>query len=97
MNEFWRVAIGILIPFFGTSLGAAVVFVFKNKVSNKLQKIFLGFAARCYVCCCNLVFNNTINRNDRSTRKNRMDICNSRNFIRNRFFINYRYLGRKNY
>ena len=37
--------IGILIPFAGTSLGAAMVFVLKNTISDNLQKILTGFAA----------------------------------------------------
>ena len=37
--------IGILIPFLGTSLGAAMVFVLKNTISDNLQKILTGFAA----------------------------------------------------
>ena len=37
--------IGILIPFVGTSLGAAMVFVLKDKMSEKLQKGLTGFAA----------------------------------------------------
>ena len=36
---------GILIPFLGTSLGAAMVFVMKNQISDKLQRILTGFAA----------------------------------------------------
>ena len=36
---------GILIPFFGTSLGAAAVFILKNRISQRLQKILTGFAA----------------------------------------------------
>ncbi len=36
---------GILIPFAGTSLGAAMVFVLKNQISDRLQKILTGFAA----------------------------------------------------
>ena len=36
---------GILIPFLGTSLGAAMVFVLKKNVSEGLQKILTGFAA----------------------------------------------------
>lgn len=36
---------GILIPFFGTSLGAACVFLIKQSVNGKLQKSFTGFAA----------------------------------------------------
>ena len=37
--------IGILIPFLGTSLGAAMVFVLKDNMSEKLQKALTGFAA----------------------------------------------------
>ena len=36
---------GILIPFLGTSLGAAAVFILKNQISQRLQKILTGFAA----------------------------------------------------
>lgn len=36
---------GILIPFFGTSLGAAMVFILKKEISENLQKILTGFAA----------------------------------------------------
>lgn len=37
--------IGIMIPFIGTSAGAALVFVLKNSISDTLQKILTGFAA----------------------------------------------------
>ena len=37
--------LGILIPFVGTSLGAAMVFVLKKEISAALQKILTGFAA----------------------------------------------------
>ena len=37
--------LGILIPFFGTSLGAAMVFVLKKNISSNVQKILTGFAA----------------------------------------------------
>ena len=37
--------LGILIPFFGTSLGAAMVFFLKKNISTSLQKILTGFAA----------------------------------------------------
>lgn len=40
-----QIVIGILIPFVGTSLGAAMVFILKNSVSKKLQRILIGFAA----------------------------------------------------
>ncbi len=39
------VILGILIPFAGTSLGAAMVFVLKKNISASLQKILTGFAA----------------------------------------------------
>ena len=37
--------LGVLIPFIGTSLGAAMVFVLKKSISDSLQKILTGFAA----------------------------------------------------
>ncbi len=36
---------GILLPFAGTSLGAAMVFVLKDKISDNVQRILTGFAA----------------------------------------------------
>lgn len=40
-----KILIGILIPFIGTSLGASFVFIMKNNINKKLEKILLGFAA----------------------------------------------------
>ena len=40
-----QIVIGILIPFVGTSLGAAMVFFLKDTVSQKLRRILTGFAA----------------------------------------------------
>lgn len=40
-----HILIGILIPFLGTSLGAAVVFLMKKQMSEKTGKIMEGFAA----------------------------------------------------
>ncbi|MBQ3669402.1 MAG: ZIP family metal transporter [Clostridia bacterium] len=40
-----QVALGILLPFAGTSLGAAMVFVLRGRISNSLQRILTGFAA----------------------------------------------------
>lgn len=37
--------IGILIPFLGTTLGSALVFVMKNEMDDRVHKIILGFAA----------------------------------------------------
>ena len=36
---------GIMMPFIGTSLGAAMVFLLKDQISENVQKILTGFAA----------------------------------------------------
>lgn len=38
-------AIGLVIPLLGTALGSAMVFLMKNKMSIKIEKILLGFAS----------------------------------------------------
>lgn len=38
----WQI---LTIPFLGTSLGAACVFIFKNDISEKMQRAFTGFAS----------------------------------------------------
>ena len=40
-HVFW----GILIPFFGTALGSACVFLMKNKLDTLVQRALTGFAA----------------------------------------------------
>ena len=40
-----RVWMGILLPFLGTSLGAAMVFVLKDRISDGVQRMLTGFAA----------------------------------------------------
>ncbi len=40
-----QIAEGILIPFFGTTLGAALVFLLKKEISDSFRKILTGFAA----------------------------------------------------
>ncbi len=42
---YGKIAFGVLLPFFGTTLGAATVFLLKNKLNEKLQKFLLGFAS----------------------------------------------------
>ena len=37
--------IGVLIPFIGTTLGASMVFLMKNKVNKRVEKLLLGCAA----------------------------------------------------
>lgn len=41
MQAMW----GLIIPFAGTTLGAASVFFLKNKINPKIQKLLFGFAA----------------------------------------------------
>lgn len=37
--------VGLMIPFTGTTLGAAMVFFMRNQLNQKLEKLLLGFAA----------------------------------------------------
>ena len=37
-----QIAVGILLPFLGTSLGAAMVFFLKNSISKNLQRIIFA-------------------------------------------------------
>ncbi len=37
--------LGLMIPFAGTTLGAAMVFFMKNKINEKIEKLLLGFAS----------------------------------------------------
>lgn len=39
------IVLGIMIPFVGTTLGAACVFLLKRSMKSEIQKSFLGFAA----------------------------------------------------
>lgn len=36
---------GVMIPFVGTTLGSAMVFLMKNQINKQLEKLLLGFAA----------------------------------------------------
>lgn len=45
MNTAFLVALGILLPFWGTALGSAAVIFFPSRFSPPLQKCFFGFAA----------------------------------------------------
>ena len=37
--------LGLSIPFIGTTLGSAMVFLMKNKMNPKVEKMLLGFAS----------------------------------------------------
>lgn len=40
-----EIALGFIIPFIGTTLGASLVFLLKNQLNSKIEKILLGFAS----------------------------------------------------
>ncbi len=40
-----KTAIGILIPFLGTTIGSLMVFCMKNTINKKIEKLLLGFAS----------------------------------------------------
>lgn len=40
-----NIILGLAIPFLGTVLGSAMVFLMKNKINNKVEKLLLGFAS----------------------------------------------------
>ena len=40
-----ELTLGLLIPFLGTTLGSAMVFLMKNKMNKMLEKLLLGFAS----------------------------------------------------
>lgn len=41
----FKIVIGILIPFLGTMIGSSMVFLMKEKINNKIEKLLLGFAS----------------------------------------------------
>lgn len=45
MSNTMKIAIGVIIPFLGTTLGSAMVFFLKSEMKQKLQKMLLGFAS----------------------------------------------------
>lgn len=40
-----KIFLGLIIPFIGTTLGSAMVFLMKDKLNKKIEKILLGFAS----------------------------------------------------
>ena len=44
-DMYSSVAAGLLLPFAGTALGAAMVFLLKNELAPRIEKFLLGFAA----------------------------------------------------
>ena len=45
MNEFIRTFLGILLPFVGTAIGAAAVFLLRSEIKKSAQRVLLGFAS----------------------------------------------------
>lgn len=40
----WKLILGVLVPFIGTSLGSFFVFFMRDKINEKIEKVLLGFA-----------------------------------------------------
>ena len=40
-----EIILGLIFPFLGTTVGASMVFLLKDKLNNKIQKVLLGFAS----------------------------------------------------
>lgn len=80
------ILIGILIPFLGTTLGSAMVFLMKNIIHDKIQKLLLGFASRSHDCCLYLVTFNSFYRYGRRAKGSGMGTSCSWFFVRNGFF-----------
>ena len=40
-----QILVGLLIPFLGTTLGSAMVFLMRNKLNKRVEKLLLGFAS----------------------------------------------------
>ncbi|MBQ3189272.1 MAG: ZIP family metal transporter [Bacteroidaceae bacterium] len=47
-----NIIIGFATPFIGTTLGAATVFLLRDKISNRVQKMMLGFASGVMTAAC---------------------------------------------
>lgn len=45
MDPVWMTVIGFLLIFAATTLGASLVFFFRKEISEKVNTLFLGFAA----------------------------------------------------
>ena len=45
MNPVWLALVGTLVTFAATTLGSAFVFFFRGEINQKMQRVFLGFAA----------------------------------------------------
>lgn len=43
--NYWIIALCLLIPLAGTTLGSAMVFFLKKEINHRIQKILLGFAS----------------------------------------------------
>jgi len=60
--------LGLCIPFLGTALGAGMVFLMKNQMNKKLEKLLLGFASRCYASCLSLEFDDSFYYDGRNSK-----------------------------
>lgn len=82
-----ELALGLAIPFIGTTLGSAMVFLMKNKINAKLEKLLLGFASGVMIAAS--VWSLLIPSIDMAeeARKNCLGASKCRIFTRNGIFI----------
>ena len=45
IGDSMQLALGLLIPFAGTTFGSAMVFCMRREMNGKLEKMLLGFAS----------------------------------------------------
>lgn len=80
------VILGLLVPFLGTSLGSAMVFVMRDELNEKVQKGLSGFAAGVMVAAS--IWSLLIPSMDMVDEKNgqyELGACSYR--VSNRYFI----------
>ena len=85
-----EVFLGLAIPFLGTALGAGMVFLMKNKINKKIEKLLLGFASGVMIAAS--VWSLLIPSIDMAKNQNIVEWMPGaiRIFTRNNIFINIR-------
>jgi ZIP family zinc transporter len=69
-SDIMKVIIGLLIPFLGTLLGSSMVFLMKDKMNIKVEKILLGFASGVMIAAS--IFSLLIPSIDMATAQNKI-------------------------
>lgn len=55
MDNIFSLSLILLIPFAGTTLGAAMVFFIRNRIPPRFEKFLMGFAAGVMIAAQRLV------------------------------------------